>query len=150
MNAFPQRLADEHAIVALTIAYTWALDSRDWPTLHQVFLPDATAFLGRELVGIEAIIERISSALSPLDASQHIIANHQVTFDGTGDAATCRCYLHAQHVRAEAAGKGTGGPNFIVAGRYLDDLVRIENGWRIKRRTLVVDWTEGNTAVAFR
>jgi SnoaL-like domain len=62
-------IADERAIIALTVAYTWAIDSHDWPALHQVFLPDATAKLGTERDGIDAIVDRISSALSPLDAS---------------------------------------------------------------------------------
>ena len=133
--------ADRMAIVALTIAYAWAIDGRDYDALRHIFEPDATAMLVDERVGIESIIERISSALDPLDASQHLIGNHQVVV--SGDTATCRCYLQAQHVRRGAS----GGPNYIVAGRYDDDLVRTPAGWRIRRRVLVVTWTDGNLAV---
>ena len=146
-NAFPADVTrpttadDRQAVIDLTIAYTWAIDAHNWDALRSIFLPDATALLGDERVGIDSIIERISSALGPLDDSQHLIGNHQVRLDG--DTATCRCYLQAQHVRRAAE----GGPNFIVAGRYEDAMVRTAAGWRISRRVLVVTWTDGNPSV---
>lgn len=136
------QLVDERAIVDTTIAYCWAVDNRQWDVLRtRVFLPDATAALGSELEGIESIVSRIDFALSPLDTSQHMVSNHQVTIDG--DTATSRCYFHAQHVRRAAI----AGPNYIVAGIYTDDLVRTAAGWRIKHRDLKVLWTDGNTKV---
>jgi hypothetical protein len=54
--------------------------------------------------------------------------------------------LHAQHVLPGT----TGGEQFIVAGRYLDKLVRTEDGWRIAERTLDAMWTAGNAAVIAR
>lgn len=137
-------LADRQAIVDLTVAYCWALDTRDWNALDEVFTPDATADLARDVAGVDAIKARVAEALEPLDASQHLVATHQVTIDG--DRATCRCYLQAQHVKHGV----DGGPNFIVAGRYEDELVRTSAGWRISRRTLVRTWTDGNPAVMAR
>lgn len=136
---------DREAVRAVTIAYTWALDTKDFERLRDVFLPDATAQLGGTWCdGIDAIIARISSALSPLDDSQHLIGNHEVVVDG--DTATCRCYLQAQHVRQVPE----GSPNFIVAGRYEDRLERTPAGWRIRHRDLITMWTEGNPAVVRR
>ncbi len=137
------RLLDERNIVALATAYTWALDQHQWEDLRHVFAADATATLGdpEPLVGIDAIIGRIRAALEPLDDSQHLIGNHEVVVDG--DTATHRCYLHAQHIRDAA----TGGPHYMVAGRYEDDLARTGDGWGITHRHLQVMWTEGNTAV---
>ena len=135
---------DRQAIVDLTIAYTWAIDGHHWEALRDIFLPDATALLVDERVGIVSIIERISGALTPLDSSQHLIGNHQVRIDG--DRATCRCYLQAQHVRQAAP----GGPNFIFAGTYEDEIERTPAGWRIRRRVLSNIWTEGNPAVVGR
>lgn len=137
----PTADADRQAVIDLTIAYAWAIDAHDWDALRDIFLPDATALLVDERVGIDSIIERIRTALTPLDASQHLIGNHQVRLNG--DTATCRCYLQAQHVRRAAE----GGPNFIVAGRYEDEMVRTPAGWRIRRRVLVRTWTEGNPNV---
>ena len=146
MTAFAvsDSLEDRQAVVDVTIAYCWALDTRDWDALDEVFLADATASLGSELIGLEAIKERVTDALKPLDHSQHVVSNHQVRVDG--DVATSRCYFVAQHTVA-----GTeGGPNFIVAGRYEDALLRTAAGWRIRRRELSVTWTDGNPKVLYR
>lgn len=135
---------DERDIVAVATRCCRALDTKDWPTLANVFLPDATADLssGVDLIGLDAIVDRIRNALDFLDDSQHLVGNHEVTV--TGDTATHRCYLQAQHVRRAA----TGGPNYLVGGRYEDRLVRTTDGWRIARRTLTVMWTDGNLVVA--
>ncbi len=137
-------MMDERAVVAVALRYCRALDTKDWPQLATVFLPDATADLssGSDLVGIDAIVGRIRAALEHLDDSQHLVGNHEVAVDG--DTATHRCYLQAQHIRKAA----TGGPNYIVAGRYEDRLTRTGAGWRIAHRTLTVMWTDGNIAVA--
>jgi len=139
-----QTLLDDHEIRQLAFRYCRALDTKDWALLDDVFLPDATGQLGSPtiLVGIEAIRDRIRTALERLDDSQHLVGNHEIAVDG--DTATHRCYLQAQHVREAAA----GGPNYIVAGRYEDRLVRTDVGWRIAHRTLTVMWTDGNVAVA--
>jgi SnoaL-like domain len=134
--------ADRLAITDLTITYTWALDQRNFEQLREVFLPNAVFDIaGVPFAGIDAIITKVSESLTPLDDSQHIISNHQITIDG--DTGTCRCYLQAQHVRRAAE----GGPNFIFAGRYEDEVVRTAEGWRIAKRHLVHMWTEGNPAV---
>jgi SnoaL-like domain len=79
-----------------------------------------------------------------MSASQHLISNVVVRLDG--DRAESSCYLQAQHVRTGTA----GGDNFIIAGRYDDQLVRGPDGWRIRERRLAVLWTDGNPAVAGR
>ena len=135
------QLADVQAIVDLTVAYSYALDERHFDDLDDVFVPDATAELGWLLEGRDAIKDRIRDALVPLDASQHLVATHQVHVDG--DRATGRCYLQAQHVKANTE----GGSLFMVGGRYEDRYVRTADGWRIAHRTLIVLWTDGNPAV---
>jgi SnoaL-like domain len=134
-------LLDREAVVDLTVSYAWALDSHRFEELRQVFIPDATAALIGELHGIDAIIERIAGALTPLDDSQHIVANHQVRLNG--NRATCRCYFQAQHVRRGVP----GGDNYIIAGRYEDEVERTAEGWRIARRVLVPMWSDGNPDV---
>lgn len=135
-------LADRTAIIDLTIAYCWALDTRQWDALDDVFATDVTAELAAPLMhGVEAIKARVARALVPLDDSQHMVTNHQIVIDG--DRATCRCYLHAQHVRNGVE----GGDNFVIGGRYEDTMVRTASGWRISHRRLVSMWREGNPAV---
>lgn len=133
---------DRQAIVDLTIAYGWILDHGPRDDLRTVFTEDAVAdYGGVAFEGVDAIIAKVEESLGRLSVSQHLISNQQVQIDG--DTATCRCYLQAQHTK-----RGTeGGDNFIMAGRYFDDLVRTSDGWRITKRVLTIDWTEGNPGV---
>jgi 3-phenylpropionate/cinnamic acid dioxygenase small subunit len=126
----------------VTIRYCWALDTKDWAVLDSVFTEDANGDLLEDVVGRVAIKKRVETALSRMDETQHLISNHQIVV--RGDTATCRCYLQAQHVRKAAH----GGPNFIIAGRYEDELKRTADGWRITFRRLVVMWTDGNPGVS--
>ena len=98
---------DRADIIDVTHSYCWALDRNQWDELDDVFLSDATAVLGtRSAESRDEIKQICSSALTKLDDSQHIVATHQVRVDG--DTATCRCYLHAQHIRLEAEGGWAG------------------------------------------
>jgi hypothetical protein len=137
-----QLLVDRAAITDVTIRYCWALDTKDWAVLDTVFTEDANGDLLEDVVGRVAIKKRVETALSRMDETQHLISNHQIVV--RGDTATCRCYLQAQHVRKAAH----GGPNFIIAGRYEDELRRTADGWRITFRRLVVMWTDGNPGVS--
>jgi len=138
-------MSDRDDIIDVAIRYTWALDSKNIDDLRNVFLPDATAMLrGVECAGADAIIARIGGAVLRLDATQHLVSNHQVHVEG--DAATHRCQLQSQHVM-----RGTeGGENYIVGGYYEDRLVRTPDGWRIAHRLMQQTWTEGNPNVTKR
>jgi SnoaL-like domain len=136
---------DQQQIIDVTIAYAWALDTKQLDQLRNVFTPYATAVLrGVECNGLEAIIERIGPAIMHLDATQHFIGNHQVAIDG--DTATCRCQLQSQHVKAGVE----GGDTYLIGGIYDDRLVKTADGWRITHRVMAQTWTTGNPAVTKR
>jgi ketosteroid isomerase-like protein len=138
-------MSDRDSIIDLAIAYTWALDTKQFDDLRAVFTPDATAVLrGVECSGIDAIIERIGGAMRSLDRTQHIVTNHQVAIDG--DTATHRCQLQSQHV-ADAT---DGGDNYVIGGYYEDRVVRTPDGWRIAHRLMLQTWSDGNPNVATR
>tara|TARA_B100001142_G_C14119817_1_gene572554 strand:- start:153 stop:584 length:432 start_codon:yes stop_codon:yes gene_type:complete len=133
---------DINEIIALTVKYCWALDERDWESLSEVFSPDAYAKYGvTEHRGVDSIIERCKTALTPLDFSHHMVSNHMVEIDQ--NKAKCKCYFQAQHVRTSA----DEGVNFIIAGKYEDELIRIDKDWKIASRVLTKIWTEGNEKV---
>ena len=136
------QLVDKQQIIDLTIAYTWIIDRGPREKLREIFTEDAAFIIDiKNYNGIDEIIDKIDRTLGNLSASQHIISNHQVTIEG--DNATCSCYLHAQHTL-----HGTeGGENYIMAGRYVDKLIRIDSRWRIAERRLILDWTEGNLEI---
>lgn len=127
-------------IVDLAVRYTWALDTKDFDDLRNVFTADATGMLrGVECNGIDNIIERIVGALSGLEVSQHLVGNHQVTIDGS--TGTHRCQLHSQHVfRYDDGSEG----HLIVGGFYDDRVALTGDGWRISHRTMTQTWIDGD------
>ena len=135
---------DRADIIDVCVRYARALDRRDWALLRTCFVDDVSVdYEGMPpIAGYAALEEVCRGALGPLDASQHLLGNFTVEVDG--DAATCECYLHAQHVKS-----GTpGGDKYIVAGTYIDSLRRDADGeWRIAHRKLAVVWTDGNPGV---
>jgi 3-phenylpropionate/cinnamic acid dioxygenase small subunit len=136
-------LLAKQQITEICYRYGINLDNREWSKLRECFTEDAVAdYLDMpSCQGYQAIEDTCREALSPLTGSQHLISNVVVTLDG--DEADSVCYLQAQHVKS-----GTpGGDTFIIAGRYLDRLVRAPEGWRIKHRRLEGIWTDGNPAV---
>lgn len=143
MTTMMQVLVDERDVTRVLHRYSTALDERDWPLLRTCFLEDAVAVYDGigECAGVDAVEQVCRRALTPLDRSHHLLGNVVIVVDG--DEATAQCYLHAQHVRAGAA----GGDLYVVAGRYSDRLVRTADGWRIAHRRLETWWTDGNPAV---
>jgi len=140
-----EKIVDKQKIIDLTIAYTWIIDRGPRENLNEIFTDDAVFIIDvRRLNGLDEILGKIERTLGGLSASQHLISNHQVLIDG--DNATCSCYLHAQHTL-----HGTeGGDNYVMAGRYVDKLIRVGTEWRIVERELILDWVEGNPKVLAR
>jgi ketosteroid isomerase-like protein len=139
-----RELADRREIDDVLYRYAQSLDSHDWDRLRTCFTADAVADfleLGGRHEGIDAIVGLISSVLSGLDASQHLIGSPIAEVDG--DTAKSTCYLQAQHVFEGAP----GGDHYLVGGTYVDELVRTAEGWRIARRTLHGTWFDGNPEV---
>lgn len=136
-------LADKLEITELVVRYSTALDTRDWKLLETCFIADpvfdADGF--PPINDFQTIRDSAAGALAGLDSSQHYVTNIAVAL--AGDKASVVSYLQAQHVRAGAE----GGPNFLVAGIYTDDVVRTPDGWRFSHRRLKVTWTEGNPNV---
>ena len=139
------QLVDKQKIIDLTIAYTWIIDRGPREKLREIFTDNAVFIIDvKNYSGVDAIINKIERTLGGLSASQHLISNHQVLIDG--DNATCSCYIHAQHTLRGIE----DGDNYIMAGRYIDKLIRVDTNWRITERQLILDWTEGNPKVLAR
>lgn len=137
------KLLDEREIQQVLFRYAQALDQKDWALLATCFLESAIGeyeMIGR-LEGYAAIEKVCRKALEPLSHTQHLIGNVLISVDQ--DEARSSCYFHAQHVRPDFP----GGSMNIIAGRYEDQLVRTDVGWKIRERKLSVLWTSGNAAI---
>jgi 3-phenylpropionate/cinnamic acid dioxygenase small subunit len=138
-----QETADRLDVAAVLARYCEALDDRRWELLGEVFTSDASCDYGSvgTPTGVEEIAGAIRRTIGDLDATQHLIGNVQVQVDG--DTATASCYLLSQHVRKGQA----GGETYLLGGRYVDELVRTPDGWRISFRRLHRMWADGNRDV---
>jgi hypothetical protein len=133
-------LETEREITELLVAYTVALDTKNWPGLDDVFHPDITVdYAGMfRLEGRERSVEMIRSMLETCGATQHMISNFRIEIDG--DRARSRCYVCATH-----AGRGLISRflHFTMHGEYRDELLRTKAGWRITRRELHISHRKG-------
>jgi len=136
-----QELADRLDVESVLKRYAWAIDTREFDRLDDVFAPDA--FLDYTTAGgikgdypeVKAWLARV---LPQFPAFQHYITNVEVTFDG--DTATSRAafYNPMAHDRAD----GTRA-YFHCGGEYRDKWVRTSDGWRIKDRFEQTVWVDG-------
>ncbi len=137
-----QDLLDRDAIRHIQIRYAWSLDNQRWDALKEVFLPDAVAdFRGERFEGLEAIVAKCASSLEPLDGAQHFNGTHWAQVDG--DKAIAGCYFKATKYIADVP----GGDTFTVHGKYIDQMVRTPEGWRIAHRLLEPTFVDGNPEV---
>jgi hypothetical protein len=133
-----QRVREAVARVAHTI------DARRWAELRALFADevetDYTSLFGGQVQrqGGDVLIETWRKLLSPLRATQHLLGPVEVRLEGPRARAEC-------HVRGYHYLEGLpGGPEWMVAGHYLFELVEAAGQWRIAKMTLQAYYQTGN------
>ncbi|MBF6271141.1 nuclear transport factor 2 family protein [Nocardia farcinica] len=135
--------SDHQAIIDVLNQYSYALDTRDWPKLEDVFHPDATGdYGGFQAEGRATLIQTISGYLDPCGPSQHLLGNYHVTIDG--DEAVSSCYVRVVHV---GQGERADLQPYESIGTYHDRLQRTSDGWRITHRRFDVRIELGDVGV---
>ena len=112
----------------LLARYTWYFDTgrgEDWASLFtddgQLVVGDGPPVAGR------AALEEMAANVKP-GSMHHFIVNPAIEVDG--DRATCHCSLLLSQGQP---------PTFTMAGRYEDELARVDGRWRFRRRTVTLD-----------
>ena len=135
---------DKAAIIEVMNLYGFALDAQQWELFDRIFTPDIKAEFGPAgaVWSDLATFKRAFAAFhSTLDNHQHTMMGHLVHVDG--DKAYAFSYGNWLLVREAAI----GGPQWLGTGWYDDELVRSDQGWRIRRRVCrLLSWT-GNPLV---
>ncbi len=133
-------IATFYEVVQLACRYSTAYDTKDWDLLRSCYVPDGRLTMGdTEIVGYETI-ERGSRSVFERVSTQHMVSNHQVTPAGHDLVHTC--YLHAQHWFIEEPDR-----QFTIGGRYTDEVVATDTGWRFRHRRIDTMWTAGDPSV---
>jgi len=127
-----RELADLEAIRDLARRYAHCVWQNDVPGAIDLFTDDGVMDTGDgrpPIVGRKNLLEQYGQMLT--DAGlKPMVHNHVIELDG--DRARGNCYLD---LRA-----AMGGESMVGCGVYDDEYVREGDGWKFKRRTLVMDY----------
>ncbi len=145
-----QLLSDKAALSDILNDYAAGVDLRDWPLFRSCFTDDLEADFagvlpGNVCHGADKWVAAAVKLIEPLTATQHIITNH--SHDIEGDTAKSRAYLQAQHMHRDADGKER---HYLIGGYYTYDMVRTDEGWKIKKYRLTQTWSSGDSSVLLR
>ena len=126
-----QELSDRAEIQELMVNYCYAIDTRDWAALDDVFTEDAMIDYS-EVAGVRGQLPEIkiflAEALGPMLGFQHTISTSQLRFEG--DRAFGRTACFNPMIVSD-----NGERRVVFFGLwYRDTFERTPNGWRISER----------------
>lgn len=129
-------MSDADEIRNLLGTYCELMDAADWPAVGALFADgELTAEDGSVVASgadaVRALYEKGTRLYDGSPRTKHVTANSVLTI--TGDGATAR----SSYVVFQATDGFELQP--IISGRYRDEFVRTESGWRFARRQFLVD-----------
>jgi hypothetical protein len=123
-----EEISDRIEIQDLVVAYSHAIDTRDWDALDEVFTADAVidyTEMGGTRGGLAETKAFLRTALTGFPSFQHLVGTSAVELDG--DVARGRTICHNPMVLSPG--------QLLFAGLwYRDTFVRTPAGWRIRER----------------
>jgi SnoaL-like protein len=135
---------DKAAIIEILNLYGFALDAHRWDLFDRVFADDVLAEFGPAGTGwsgLEVFKASFAEFHLRLDNHQHTMMGQLVHVDG--DQAYAFSYGNWVLIREAAE----GGSTWTGTGWYDDEIVRTEQGWRIKHRVCKLVSFSGNPLV---
>jgi hypothetical protein len=127
-----QEISDRLELQDLLVAYSYAIDTRNWDALDDVFTPDAVidyTEMGGTRGNLTETKAFLASALATFAGFQHMVATSQLTLDG--DTAHGRTICHNPMILE----REDGTSRVMFCGLwYRDTFVRTPDGWRIRER----------------
>jgi hypothetical protein len=156
MTGSGQRLVDRQQIVEVSLNYAAGIDHRDWARYRDCFADpcrfDFSSWSGRPAAVMPADewVAAVRSVNGSFDATQHLMTNHDIRFDGD-DTAVGVNELQAQHWFSPESMVSFGRPAesawCLLGGHYTNRYERLEDGWRISECRLTVRWHIGDRSI---
>lgn len=116
-------------IYQLLAAYTHLADvEKDHESMRKIFTNDGSFNVPAIDLSVSGI-ENIVIFFRDREGGDHHI-NTNIVIDGENESAVVNSYVHI--IKAEQ------GVKSLVFGRYQDELLKTDRGWRIKVRTVVL------------
>lgn len=123
---------DERAVTAVLVRYATGVDRRDWTLFATCFTADLIAEydgLG-SWQGRDALVDYMAKGTAGGGPTLHKVSNFSVSV--SGNLAMATSYVDALLMPLEPGGKVRR-----AQGRYEDQLVRGEDGWKISKRHFI-------------
>lgn len=136
-------LLEKQAIAEVLHRYSRGIDRRDRAVLNSVYWPDAVdEHAGIFTGGPPELIDYLLNTVAGM-RTMHCISN--ILIDITADeSAISESYVFSYHV-----GTMDGDlKEFIGGGRYLDTFEKRGAEWRIRKRTVVIDYVQEGVGMA--
>jgi hypothetical protein len=130
-------LVDRATLNDLATAYCWAVDSRDWGTWANLFLPEGGVVFPFGAVRQHRMAEFAATILDGYPMTNHLIANFWCDIEG--DRARFRVYLRAAHMPdLEDLTRHAD-----VGGIYIGEASRVDGEWKFLRVEAVFACLDG-------
>ncbi len=132
MNDIP--IEDRLAIEALVTEYAWLLDHRRWDDVAGLCTDDAVLLIrGREIVGKQGLADWAEYRAQKKSRR----TQHQMTLLRLEPVDT-ELVLGSTALVLHVAKTGSAGTYVDLVGEYQDEYARTPEGWRFRRRRLVL------------
>jgi 3-phenylpropionate/cinnamic acid dioxygenase small subunit len=130
-------VGDHDDIRYLLARFIHLRDDKRFDEWVALFVDDGVfAYAGKVLTGRTAIGDDVAALLRD-DRGKHLSVNAAIVVDGD------RADVVSDFVKLQRSGPGLGATTSVqVTGRYVDQLVRTDGGWRVARRDVVIDGFE--------
>ena len=140
LRAEVRRLRDHEEIRQLLYRYARGVDRADVDILRSVYATGGTdrhgAFDGPGEEFAQVVVDRAKAVWNSV--GNHHITNIYIEVDG--DDARAEVYFLACHPH-----NGNGPVEMaVMSGRYIDNLVREDGRWGIRRRQVITDWSRNH------
>ncbi len=130
-------LRDRALITDLYDRYAYGVDSVDMDLVRSVFHPDCTVVGTMEAGSLEDYLEGLEAGLLMYEATMHFKGNQYVEL--AGDRAFVETWVVGYHMEAP----GSPIDHLRLGLRYMDEVVRVGDDWKIMRREAALQWHTG-------
>ena len=130
-------LRDREQLRMLYQRYAFGVDALDFDVVRSVFHPDCTVSGTLQDGALEPYLRGIEQGLKQWDVTMHFMGNQYIEIDG--DEAHVETWVVGYHMEAE----GSPLDHLVLGLRYQDDVVRVDDDWKIIRRNAVKQWHTG-------
>lgn len=130
-------LKDRELIRELPQRYAYGVDADDWELVASVFHEDARIAGTLQSAPKQEYLSALEPGVKQYPATLHFMGNQYVDVDG--DSGRVETYAVAYHMEAD----DSPYDDLVMGVRYQDEVVRVDDGWQILRRSVVKQWHRG-------